>query len=57
MAGKRKIIEGLSDIAQRWFDSLGETTGHRPDLLAEWPEFVEKVKNLEKEAPFAFSQY
>ena len=57
MAGKRKIIEGLSDIAQRWFDSLGETTGHRPDLLAEWPEFVEKVKNLDKEAPFAFSQY
>ena len=57
MAGKSKIIEGLSDVAQRWFNSLDETTGHRPELLADWPEFVEKVKNLDKEAPFAFSQY
>ena len=57
MAGKSKIIEGLSDVAQRWFNSLDETTGHRPELLSDWPEFVEKVKNLDKEAPFAFSQY
>ena len=57
MAGKGKIIEGLSDVAQRWFNSLDETTGHRPEILADWPEFVEKVKNLDKEAPFAFSQY
>ena len=57
MAGKGKIIEGLSDVAQRWFNSLDETTGHRPEILAEWPEFVEKVKNIDKEAPFAFSQY
>ena len=57
MAGKSKIIEGLSDVAQRWFNSLDETTGHRPEILAEWPEFVEKVKNIDKEAPFAFSQY
>ena len=57
MAGKSKIIEGLSDVAQRWFNSLDETTGHRPEILSDWPEFVEKVKNLDKEAPFAFSQY
>lgn len=57
MAGKSKIIEGLSDVAQRWFNSLDETTGHRPEILADWPEFVEKVKNIDKEAPFAFSQY
>mgnify|MGYP003112401174 CR=1 FL=1 len=57
MAGKSKIIKGLSDVAQRWFNSLDETTGHRSELLADWPEFVEKVKNLDKEAPFLFSQY
>jgi hypothetical protein len=61
VAGKSKIIrealEGLSDTAQRWFNSLDETTGHRSKLLAEWPEFVEKVKNLDEEAPVIFSQY
>jgi hypothetical protein len=61
MAGKGKLardaISGLSDIAQRWFNSLDETTGHRSEILAQWPEFVDKVKSVAEEAPFAFSQY
>jgi|TARA_R100000093_G_scaffold66990_1_gene38279 hypothetical protein len=46
----RGALEGLSDAAQRWVNSINED-------LFEWPEFVEKVKNLDKEAPFVFSQY
>lgn len=64
MAGKSDIVKGvaeaiadLPDVAKRWFTSLDETTGHRPEILADWPEFVEKVKNVAEEAPFAFSQY
>jgi hypothetical protein len=60
MAGKGKIIrealKGLSDTAQRWFDSLGKDESEIEELAA-WPEFVEKLKNLDKEAPFVFSQY
>ena len=68
----RGALEGLSDVAQRWFNSINEdyisktrpkqglseeaTYGGVEDLF-EWPEFVEKVKNLDKEAPFVFSQY
>lgn len=87
----RGALEGLSDVAQRWFNSINEdyiskTRPSKGDIiraahlgedlqrdlkqglseeatyggvenLFEWPEFVEKVKNLDKEAPFAFSQY
>mgnify|MGYP003681696269 CR=1 FL=1 len=60
MAGKGKIVrealKGLSDTAQRWFDSLGKGESEIEELAA-WPEFVEKLKNLDKEAPFVFSQY
>ena len=56
MAGKSKIIrealEGLSDTAQRWFNSIDGG-----DDLAAWPSFVEKVKSVDQEAPFVFSQY
>jgi len=63
VAGKSKIVrealEGLSDVAKRWFSSLDEADdpiwGH--DSLATWPEFIEKVKNLDEEAPVIFSQY
>ena len=64
MAGKSDIVKGvaeaiadLPDVAKRWFTSLDETTGHRPEVLAKRPEFIEKVKNVAEEAPFAFSQY
>ena len=64
MAGKgdivRTIAEAISelpDFAQRWFRSLNETTGHRSEILAQWPGFVGKVKSVAEDAPFAFSQY
>jgi|TARA_R110000823_G_scaffold210025_3_gene340194 hypothetical protein len=67
MAGKGKIgrsieeaIADLPDVARRWLNSLSDeklSASSGEVKPSEWPEFIDKLKNVYTEAPFAFSQY